>query len=311
MKNRDYIQFDLTSYLQEKGIEYSEEGKNVTSGWTEVNCPFCGDDPSMHLGISPERLLNCWRCGAKGNIIKYIKAVEDCSWHEAEKIAKKYVDESLEHLRSDIIQRSVSSGKGTILPESIKGLSDIHYEYLENRGFNPVEIEKKYKIKAMGRAKYIEDKKFEYRIIIPMIQNNIIVNFTARDFSGKRFPKYVNCQNENSAIPIKNLLYNIDSVRDIALVVEGATDVWKIGDGAVAVMGMEFTMSQINLLLQKKIKKAFIMFDAEERAQKQAKKIAKILSGFIPTAIIYLDHGDPGDLSQKEVNDITHEVGLR
>lgn len=307
----ELYKFDLIAYLQDKGIEYSEDGKNTTSGWTEVNCPFCGDDPSMHLGISPERLLNCWRCGAKGSVLKYIRAIENCSWAQAKKVTSNYVDDSLQHLKTDIMERSTREGKGTILPEGIENLSEIHYQYLEERGYDPIYIERKYKLKALGRALKHEDRKFQFRLIIPIIQNNIVVNFTARDFAGTRIPKYINQSNENAIVPMKNCVYNIDSVRDTVLVLEGVTDVWRMGDGSVAMMGVEFTTKQLNLLLQKKPKRAFVMFDAEEQAQKRANKIANVLSGFAKTEILELKNGDPGELTQEEADEIAHDIGLK
>ena len=69
----DLSQVDTKALLDDLGIDYKLSGKNVTSGWIEVNCPFCGD-PSYHLGISPTNLFHCWRCGEKGNLIKYFKA---------------------------------------------------------------------------------------------------------------------------------------------------------------------------------------------------------------------------------------------
>lgn len=303
-----FHQFNVESYLEDRGIGYATEGSNVTEGWTEVQCPFCGDDPSTHLGISPERLIHCWRCGVKGDIRKYIKMVEDCSWSKTQKIIKEFTDTSIPYPSLTEVEHQSSRMK-TVMPKNIENLSEIHYEYLEGRGFDPMVIERKYKLKALGRATG-EDRKFQYRIIIPIIMGGHTVNFVARDFTGKRSPKYLNQENDKAVLHIKSCLYNIDTVRDIALIVEGVTDVWRMGDGAVATMGIEYTMKQINLLIKKKPKKCYVMFDSEERAQEQAKKIANILSGFMKTVMLELDSGDPGGLSQEEANRIRREIGL-
>lgn len=309
MKEINLYTFDLESYLQDRDIEYATTGKNVSDGWTEVRCPFC-DDNSMHLGISSERLINCWRCGTKGSVIKYIMVMENCSFHKAEQIVKQFLDDTLEHLRVDITERSVRTGKGSVLPKDVEPLSLQHYKYLESRGYNPLEIEKKYKLKALGKA-HGDDKKYQFRIIIPMIVNGIIVNFTARDFTGKQHPKYINLSNDKAIIPIKDCVYNIDTVRDIALIVEGATDVWRMGNGTIATMGIEFTQSQVNLILKKKPKKIFTMFDSEPRAQKQAQKLAETLSGFSSVENIELESGDPGLLTQPEADNILRDLGIK
>ena len=42
--------FDVLEFLDDRGIPYVTEGKNVSYGWAEINCPFCPDgDPSEHL----------------------------------------------------------------------------------------------------------------------------------------------------------------------------------------------------------------------------------------------------------------------
>jgi len=303
-----FHQFNVESYLQERGISYTDSGKNTTEGWVEVQCPFCGDDPSTHLGISPERLLHCWRCGEKGDIRKYIKTIEDCSWGKVSEIIKEFTDTSIPYPSlSETFHNS--SRRKTVMPKNIENLSEIHYQYLEGRGFDPVKIERKYQLKALGRASG-EDRKFQYRIIIPIVMGGFVVNFVARDFTGRRSPKYINQENEKSILPTKDCLYNIDTVRDIALVVEGVTDVWRMGDGAVATLGIEYSIKQINLLIKKKPKKCYVMFDSEERAQEQANKISNILSGFMKTIMLELDSGDPGDLSQEEANRIRREIGL-
>ena len=57
--------FDVISFLEEYNIDYTTSGKNVTSGWVEINCPFCGDDPSYHMGVNlSSGLYHCWICGA-------------------------------------------------------------------------------------------------------------------------------------------------------------------------------------------------------------------------------------------------------
>ena len=43
--------FDIISYLENRGVSYWTEGKNVTDGWVNINCPF-SPDPSNHLGIN-------------------------------------------------------------------------------------------------------------------------------------------------------------------------------------------------------------------------------------------------------------------
>jgi len=308
LKGKSYmLAFDIEAYLQNRGIEYITEGKNVTAGWLEINCPFCGDDPSFHMGVSPERWISCWRCGTKGSVLKYIMFVEDCSYGKAKKIAMEFVDETLSHLKIEDRDEIYRPSK-VVLPESKKLLDD-HYNYLENRGFDAKEIERKYKLTATGKCRGI-DSKYSYRILVPVLVNRLPVSFTALSHTSSR-QRYLHCEDSRAVIPMKSLFYNIDSVRDTALIVEGVTDVWRMGDGCIAAMGEVFTIKQVLFLVRRKVLRCFVMFDAEYNAQKRAKSLAEMLSGFIKHVEIYeLEIGDPGELSEEEAKKIRQDIRI-
>jgi DNA primase len=291
--------FDLIKYLQEKNIEYQTEGKNVSEGWTEVNCPFC-QDLSFHLGISPDLKLNCWICGTKGNITKYIQEIERCSYNFAQRITEKYQDRTLKYL--DKKERQSSSF--VKLPTSAKPLQKIHKDYLINRNFDPDFLEKKYDLLGCSE---IGDYKF--RIIVPIYLENKLVTFIGRDVTNKSKLRYKNCPVEQSILPTKSVLYNLDSVNKKMVIVEGVTDVWRIGDGCVATLGTQYTKKQLSLLLG--IKQAFILFD--QGAEEQADRLAFDLSIIVPKVeVLSLNRftGDPASLSTKEVNYLRKDLGL-
>ena len=53
---------------------------------------------------------------------------------------------------------------------------------------------------------------------------------------------------EKSVVNYKDILYNMDRVQgEKVVVVEGITDVWRMGDGFVASFGTTLTSAQINL----------------------------------------------------------------
>ena len=297
--NKLVYTFDIKEYLDDRGVTYSESGKNVTEGWLNISCPFC-DDHSNHLGIDPTTMkMSCWRCGPQGTILNLIREIEGCSYKEAKAIVELF-QTSIPYYTKNSIERRVI--EGNILPKQAEELKRIHKEYLINRGFAPDYLIEKYQLKACYT---IGD--YKYSIIVPVIMNGRIVNFTAMSIGqGKR---YKHCSNEKAIIPMKECIYNIDSVRDTALVVEGVTDVWRIGDGAVAVMGMEYTKEQILAIYNSGVRKAVIMFDAGELEKKKGSKLANALSVLIPIVeIIELESGDPGDFTEKEVKNIREIV---
>ncbi len=213
-------------------------------------------------------------------------------------ILSEYQDYSIKKLKQDIFIRHNEN----ILPSEARDKFPQSYlDYLTKRRFDPEIIIPKYRLLACPNF-----GDWSFRIIIPCYLNGNVVNFTAADTTGRK-TKYKHCPNNKAIIPMKNLLYNIDSVYKKAIIVEGTTDVWRIGDGAIATMGIEFTTEQVRLIIQKNLKAAHIMFDADVLAQKQAKKLANALSNFVPTNIITLPEGDPDDLSDKEALEIRKE----
>ena len=149
---------------------------------------------------------------------------------------------------------------------------------------------------------------YAYRLIIPIVMNGIIVNFTARDVSGQQEPKYKNCPNDHAVIPIKETLYNIDTIRNKAIIVEGTTDVWRIGRGCCATMGVEYTSTQLSMLANKNLDEIYIMYD--EDAILKAEKLAIAVSAFCPKVEIIEIEGDPGNLSGEDALKIRKEIGL-
>jgi 5S rRNA maturation endonuclease (ribonuclease M5) len=295
--------FDVIAYLDEHHIPYSLSGKNTTSGWVEVKCPWC-HDPSMHLGINlTTRLINCWVCGAKGSIKRLIQEWEGTSY--IRKIIDQYQDKTYESLKRDILIRHERNGTHTVIPQECNDMFPLTYtDYLRKRNFDPNYIIKKYRLKA-----FPNHGQFKFRIFIPVYIDNVLVNFTAMDTSGiKDRQKYIHCKNENAIIPMKECVYNIDSVRDIAIICEGVADVWRVGDGAVATFGVNYSMSQVNLLIKKRIQKAYVLYDSDEAGKKKGQQLASDLSVFIPTEIIELEQGDPGDMSEEEVKKLRREV---
>ena len=296
------LPFDIQAYLEDRNILFHTEGKNVTEGWTNITCLWC-DDLSNHLGVSPNNLYHCWICGKKGSVLDIIRKIENCSYSKAESIVKEY--STLSPLTfEEKIKEHIGPRRGSILPKEAGELTTLHRDYLQQRNYNPDFLIEKYRLTACDFF-----GKYKYRIIVPVLMAGKVVNFTARDTTGRAKEPYLNCPNKEALIPMKDCLYNLDSVQDTALIVEGVTDVWTMGDGTVATMGTEFTQNQILLLHQKGIKKAAVMFDGAPVAIAIAHKLANTLSAIIPVVdVLELDSGDPGELSEEDVMDIRKRV---
>jgi len=147
---------------------------------------------------------------------------------------------------------------------------------------------------------------YSHRIIIPILYKNKIVSYQARDITGKAELKYKACKKENEIMQHKHICYGIDKIKDgVAIIVEGVTDVWRIGAGAIAMFGTSFTMQQVNFLV-KNLSRVHILFDfGEKQAQEKAKKLGTLLCPFMDVEILQIQGmlGDPCEnLSQSNIN---------
>jgi DNA primase len=293
---------NIEDYLEDKGIEVATDGKNVARGWIEINCPYCGDDPSTHLGINTDSYgFNCWRCGTKGNLIQLIQKLESCSTQVAEKIVAQLQKK---------VQIKTKTEPVTILdlPEGIVTgeIPELHRRYLLNRGFtNHHALSLQYNLMYCG-----EVGEYKLRILIPVYIDNRMVTYTSRDVTGIAHVKYKSCHNDKAIIPIKNCLYNIDRIRDSVVIVEGPFDAMRIGNGSVALFGKIITTQQLLLLYKYKPNNVFILLDRD--AKKEAESISRTMIQFFNhVEVIHIEnYKDPGELPASEVKHLRKELNL-
>jgi len=282
--------FDIVSYLEDRNIEMWQSGANVTAGWTNIECVFC-NDVSNHLGINPEgTAFNCHICGETGFITKLIKEIDGCSWRQTNRVYNTF---SL--LAEDIEQKpAIQQPTQITLPGGPSlGITKKAENFLKNRRFNARQLIDKYHLQYGGVI-----GAYKFRLIIPFYFNRALVTFSSIDFTNMQKEKYKHQQTKESIINPSRMLYNIDSVKDRMILVEGIADVWRIGDGCCSTQGKIVTYEQITMILQKGVKEVLVMFDSD--AVDESKKIAVQLAGVIPS-VAYIEYkdlweGDPDDL---------------
>lgn len=302
--------FDTISYLIKRGIPYRTGGKDVSSNWIGIACPFCKDDPETHLGINlsdprfDRNFISCWRCGKKGNITHLIKELERCSYNKVEEIINQFQDRSLLHLVKEkpIVRKDPNSN--ILLPEFSKDFLDCHLNYLIKRRYDPEYVIHKYDLYACSMT-----GKYKYRIVIPVYQEGKIVTFIAKDVTGLAEESYLALSKAESILFSKECIYGIDDLRGTTgAIVEGTFDQWRIGDGALATFGVEFTAPQL-LILAKKLTTAVILYDAGDIAQSRADKLAWQLAPLIKKVVRYsIPKGDPDELNDDEVKYLRKDI---
>jgi len=300
---------DIKAFLTAHDISFKDRGKNVSRGWINLEvCPFCGDS-SFHCGINLSSLgWHCWVCdeGKEKYITHLLKEMEIFKDKNIYVLVAPFCDGDIiaqPQEQSGTLNTKKEKASGNLhLPQGILDyLPEPHRNYLIGRNFDPDLLIKQYQLKAVYNT---GTQKYRFRIIIPNIINGKVVSFVAAATLRKEgVVPYLNCTPEEAIIPVNACLYNIDSVKDIAVIVEGATDVWRMGPGFICTWRKGMTHEQILLLKKKAPKKVFILYDPD--AIKQSEELANNICGTFPyVEILQLTNGDPGEQTFQEAMEI-------
>jgi len=297
----------LIELFEENQIEYWTSGKNVSKDEINITCPFCSDH-SNHLSINPEkRIFYCRLCKESDSLFNLLIEFNIDRNIIRNTLSKRqnYADNqrSLKTYTNIYIHSKTADFDGVELPnECSEHILNLHRKYLLSRNFDSEFLTKKYNLKFVGPV-----GKFKNRIIIPIFYNRKLVHFTSRDVTNKQESKYLHESTDKIGYTIHNFLYNIDTVKsDKIIIIEGVTDVWRMGDGFVCSFGYSVAQEQIALMMKKNIKNIIILFDNEERALKQAEKTASELDGIFNVNVFKLpfDVKDPGELSIPQAKEL-------
>ena len=299
---------NFVKLFNDYNVEYDTR---VNKGWTNVTCPFC-DDKTFNGGFNNAGdYYHCWKCGGH-NFKQALARTVNIPFNEVDTLIEQYAG------RNSVLNTlNKKQAKATKLTLPTDTFTPAERKYLKERNFSPKLLHEKYNIVGGGIT-----GGWKYRIIIPLVLNGKIVSWTARTILSKqqqqklKIPRYKNLSIEQSVVDPKSVLYNLDHCEDkIAALTEGAFDVIRMGDGFFCSFGTELTQSQISMIKQR-FEKVFIMFDNEEEAQAKARKFGlQIASIGVEVELVdcYGDFNknDAGELNEKEVQIIRHELGLK
>ena len=285
---------------REYSVPYYTEGKNVTPGWINVSCPFHQD--SNHMGFSPDGTFNCWKCGSH-SVNKVISRLLHLDQKTTRQVLSEYNSESI--TRNRLNKKTTTKAHASKVEPPGGPLSKYHKRYLKRRNFSPRFITEKYGVLGTGPLTYWKKKDFSLRLIIPIVQKGRIVSFQGRDITDKDSLRYKGCPVELSVQHYKQTLYNIDNCPGTTIrLVEGITDVWRMGDGYACTFGTSMTDYQVKELIP--YNRIYFIFDPEPEAQARAKKVAEKLAAIgKDVELIELEAGcDPGDLTNEQAAEL-------
>lgn len=286
--------FDVKDYLNSINVGFNERGKNIGIGWIGLEeCPFCGVQGN-HFGVNlKSKVFSCWGCGEKGGPVKLVQMLSGCTYSKAAQIVgSTETDEEVEDRHT---------GNTVILPSNLGPLQENAKSYLLQRNYAPNQMILNHQIQECGSLSYLKHENFSsdfrWRIFIPIVMRRKLVSYTCRDYSRKRDPRYKHPILEACIIPASSTIYNMDTVkRKRALILEGPTDVWRMGDEAISLQGIEVSRKQIRFIAEMNLEKVVVLFDAGK--EKAAETLAETLVGVVKKVqVASLPFGDPGELN--------------
>lgn len=286
---------DFADVLTDQRIPHHASGSKTRRGWINFRCPYCLKDPYMGYNRNG-RYVHCWNCG--GHPL----------WDTIHKLTNLPIGQCwdiINQLPTTFLLPELQTKGKLEIPYGVGPLSEFHREYLHDRRLNAARIVRNWGIEGIGQA----GGALRWRLYIPIDWYGKTVSWTTRHIRDK-LPKYWSATDAQSEVPIDNLLYGIDAVRNSVIVVEGPIDVWAIGYGAVATLGTKTSSAQLAQLSA--IPLRVICFDAEPDAQARARKLANDLSVFEGvTHVIQLDTGkDASRAHPSEIESLKREFLL-
>ena len=167
---------------------------------------------------------------------------------------------------------------------------------------------RKYLIQSTGPASRLDTTDFKHRIIIPIFWHGKTVSFQGRIIRDGVEPKYKACPKDRELIHHKHILYGrSDKWGDVGICVEGVTDVWRFGDPAFAVFGIEYKRQQIRKIA-KIFRRVAVVFDDDPQAVRQADKLVTQLRLLGVDAWRESVVGDPGGMDQAEADYFVKQI---
>lgn len=280
--------------LKRYGVPTAAHGESphVTEGWVGADCWLCSPrSGKFKLGHNLRSgAWICWTCGRVGSPAQILAALAGISLAQA-----------LAELKGVRLPAWVPSEAPTGFLRKPAGVLDelppVHARYLHSRGFNAKSIRAIWGVGAIANQ-----PRLGWRLYIPIFDaSGREVSWTTRAIGrGKR---YHSASPGEESVHHKRLLYGEHLAGRSAVVVEGPTDAWRIGPGAVATLGVGYSRAQV--LRLSRFASRTVCFDNSPEAQKRARALCAELAGFRgETTLIELSGEDPATSPAREIAEV-------
>lgn len=275
----------LPELLTDLDIPFRLPGQHhhVTTGWVGIDCPTCSPNSGrFRCGVHFTGRCSCWTCGPQ-SFGRVLRELTGLPWAE--------IKRRLAEVTGEIPEEVYVPGKYKE-PPRVGPLQPAHRKYLTSRGFDPDEIAEVWGVQGIGAC-----HRLGWRLFIPVAVGTRPGSWTTRAI-GEAILRYVSARPDEERTPLKHTLYGADKATHTAIVVEGPIDAWRIGPGAVAIYGAQYTPCQVALLGRYCRRVICLDRDAQGAARRLAAELS-VLPG--QTLIAELSGKDPDSSPQDEI----------
>jgi len=302
---------DIPGLLSILRIEFISDGnKHCTTGWVNTHCPFCQGSKNYHLGIPLDgKIAKCWRCG-RHPIWQTLSKLSHTPEQTVREMAKLYVGMAPTQQNNKITIRR----KAFKLPSNVAPLLMAHEKYLSRRFFRADSLVRDWGLVGTGPVAKLGQADYKWRIIAPIIWEGKVVSFQGRAISDNVEPKYKACPIDREEKHHQHIVYAHPECDwgSPVIVVEGITDVWRIGKQAVAVFGIEYLMQQVRAIVRKKKAaeddRVIVLFDDDPQAIIKGKQLEADLCFRGINARQEVIEGDPGAMRQRDADKLVRKL---
>lgn len=316
--------FDWRAFCEDQRLPFVEHGKNVARGHININCPFCGDDKTHHMGLQVDGTGNRWGCWRdpqhRGNRPhRLIMKLLHVGFEVADGIAKNALGPApaMEELQTKLEALGTTTKQEELPacrpPMEFKGVTSsprarkLFGTYLRERGYPAStwrRLHKFYGVRSCLTGPW------KQRLILPIYNGRRCVGWTGRlVVSSRTQPKYKTHPEGNM---IKRCLYNHQRALkggSTLVVVEGPFDALRVdfygrkhGIRSVATMGTSATSHQRHHLLELATAYDRVVINYDRKAESQALYLQSQLRVIDPEVLFLPDHiDDPGEVPPGKV----------
>ena len=313
------------------------------TNWGEtyaVCCLDCGDTRfrlffshayNANIEVSAKQTINagkCWfRCHnehCKLHKLGRIAALEGIQMEGATLLRPPLKGKAVK--KAEIVEMPLPEPN---IPINVDTIPAAVKEYIANRGFSPADLWDQHSVRWLPTgvtlwttADGTEVKTWEDRLLIPLVARGVMIGWQARvcrtvPKEDKETRKYL----FPPGLPKTAMLYGMDDAKFCLrpTLAEGAPDVWKLGKGAIGMLGSDKQLPDQQLKLMKRLwtwrAQCVVMLDADAYESKAVALAAwlrekEVCGGRVYAFPLLPEEDDPGSMTAQQADRLNKRAHL-